>query len=151
MGAEGDTNLDNDSAGDLLSEISGGLTKRILELLVHPRAHEYDDEEIAELFVRIEMLFALHDRRMLSIAPEPHELRQLIEPYFARWEAYHRKAGHEPPAKRRASMIETFQQLLRTSMEMVQARGSFAPVERDLDAMSEAERAHHATMMRILE
>lgn len=151
MGAEGDTNLDNDGAGDLLYEISSGLTKRILELLVHPRAHEYDDEEIAELFVRIEMLFALHDRRMLSIAPEPQELRNLIDPYLARWETYHRKAGHEPPAKRRETMIETFQQLLRTSMEVVQESGSLIPVERDPDAMSEEERACHAVMRRILE
>src|SRR5690349_3904027 len=99
MGAEGDNNLDNDGAGDLLQKISSELSQRIVELLVHPRAHEYDDEEIAELFVRIEMAFALHERRMLPEAPDPQELRELIDPYVARWEAYHREAGHEPPEK----------------------------------------------------
>ncbi|WP_042724536.1 hypothetical protein [Chthoniobacter flavus] len=151
MGAEGDDNLDNDGAGDLLAEISTALTQRILKLLVHPRAHEYDDEEIAELFVRIEMLFALHDRRMLSIAPEPEELRKLVDPYLARWEAYHRAAGHEPPGKRKASMIGTFQQLLRVSIEVIQERGSFVPVERDPQAMSDMEREHHERMMRVFD
>jgi hypothetical protein len=151
MGAEGNSNLDNDGAADLLIDISRGLTQRILELLVHPRAHEYDDEEIAELFVRIEMLFALHDRSMLCIAPEPQELRNLIEPYFARWEAYHRKAGHEPPETRRASIIETFQQLLRISMEVFEQQTSWIRVERDPATMSEEERAQHEAMLRILE
>ena len=151
MGAEGDNNLDNDGAADLLFEISRGLTNRILELLVHPRAHEYDDAEIAELFVRIEMMFALHDRRMLSVAPEAQELRNLIESYIARWEAYHRKAGHEPPVARRTSMIATFEQLLCISMEAFQRRDAWVPIEPDLDAMSEEERALHAAMLRILE
>jgi len=151
MGAEGDNNLDNDGAGDLLAEISRELTQRILELLVHPRAHAYDDEEIAELFVRIEMAFALHERQMLSVAPEPHELRTLIDPYVARWEAYHRAAGHEPPAKRKASMIATFQQLLRTSVEVIQGRGTFVPVERDPDSMSDTEREQHDKMMRVFD
>src|SRR5436305_2001512 len=117
MSAEGDNNLDNDGAGDLLHKISNELTERVLELLAHPRAHEYDDEEIAELFVRIEMIFTLHDRRMFSMAPDPQELQGLIDPYLERWEAYHRAAGHEPPATRRASLIATFHQLLRISIE----------------------------------
>ncbi|HSI10911.1 MAG TPA: hypothetical protein VK961_02650 [Chthoniobacter sp.] len=151
MSAEGDENLDNDGAADLLSDIARELTQRILELLVHPRGHEYDDEEICELFVRIEMLFALHDRQMLSSAPEPQELRTLIESYFARWEAYHRKNSHEPPAARRASMIETFRQLLRISIEKSEQPISWVRVELDPATMSEEERAHHEAMLRILE
>lgn len=149
MGAEGNNNLDNDAAGDLLHEISSTLTRRILELLVHPRGHEYDDEEIAELFVRIEMAFALHARSMLAVAPEPQELRKLIDPYIARWEAYHRAAGHEPPAKRKASMVAAFQQLLRISMEVIQERGTLAPAESDPDSMSSEERAGDAAIKRI--
>src|SRR4051812_20583922 len=136
MSAEGDDNLDNDGAGDLLAQISGELTSRILELLVHPHAHEYDGEEIAELFVRIEMAFALHDRRMLSVAPDPQELRTLSDPYFARWEAYHRASEHEPPVKRRASMIAALQRLLRVSIEVIQERGTLDPVDRDPDSLS---------------
>jgi hypothetical protein len=151
MGAEGNNNLDNDGAWDHLLDISRELSNRILELLQHPRAHEYDDDEIAELFVRIEMLFALYDRQMLCLAPDPQELHKLIEPYLARWEAYHRKAGHEPPEARRKSMIATFQQLLRISMEMFERRNTWVRVVPDLDAMSEEERARYATMLRILE
>jgi hypothetical protein len=151
MGAEGDNNLDNDGAKDLLSEVSSELTQRILALLVHPRAYEYDDEEICELFVRIEMLFAFHDRRMLLTAPGPEELRKLVGPYMARWEAYHRAAGHEPPAARRASMRATFQELLRVSLEVAQARESCAFVEVDPESVSDSERELHAKMVRVFD
>ncbi|MEA3211113.1 MAG: hypothetical protein QOE70_4170 [Chthoniobacter sp.] len=151
MGAEGDSNLDNDGAADLLADISSRLTHRILDLLVHPRAHEYDDEEIAELFVRIEMLFALHDRQMLPIAPDPQNLRELVDSFLTRWEAYHRAAGHEPPVKRRESMIVTFQELYRISIQVLQERGSFTAIDRDLDSMSDADRANAAAMKRVFD
>lgn len=151
MGAEGDNNLDNDGAADLLDQISTELTQRILNLLVHPRAHEYDDEEIAELFVRIEMLFALHDRRMLSKAPHPEELRPLLDPFLARWETYHRAAGHEPPTKRRESMIDTFRILMGISIELIQASGSFAPIESASKLRTAPELKHHETMLCIFD
>ncbi len=151
MGAEGSNNLDNDGASDLLHEISMGLTHRILELLVHPRGHEYDDEQISELFVRVEMVFAFHDRQMLSVAPGPQELRTLIEPYMARWEAYHRAAGHEPPPQRKATMMATFQQLLRTSIDIIQRRGTLTPITRAPDSMSDTERETDAAMKRVFD
>ena len=151
MGAEGDNNLDNDGAADLLVQTSTDLTQRILNLLAHPRAHEYDDEEIAELFVRIEMLFALHNRRMLSKAPHPEELRQLLDPFLARWEAYHRAAGHEPPTRRRESMIDTFQQLMRISIELIQESGSFAPVDSDSKSRTDHELKQHEAIMGIFD
>ncbi|EDY21143.1 hypothetical protein CfE428DRAFT_1436 [Chthoniobacter flavus Ellin428] len=48
-------------------------------------------------------------------------------------------------------MIGTFQQLLRVSIEVIQERGSFVPVERDPQAMSDMEREHHERMMRVFD
>jgi len=118
MGCEGDFNLDNDAAGDLLAEISDELFERVVELLQHPRGHEYDDEEIAELFVRIEMIFALHAQSMINSAPAPAELRSLISPYFKRWTDYHEAQGHSMPCKRSETMTQTFDRLVDIASEI---------------------------------
>lgn len=150
MSAEGDHNLDNDGAADLLMSIADELSQRIVELLQHPRGHEYDDEEISELFVRIEVRFALHDRGILSSAPEPELLRALIDPYVARWEAYHRDAGHEPPTARKESMVATFQELYRISIVSLQRERVFVEVNPDPASMSDEDRINHEKMMRIM-
>ena len=112
MGCEGDANLDNDAAADLLCDISDGLFSRVVELMNHPRGHEYDDEEISELFVRIEMIFALHERGMIYGAPDQNAISLLIDPFIARWKKYHLDAGHDVPAQRLVSMADTFARLV---------------------------------------
>ncbi|MBB5353469.1 hypothetical protein HNR46_003730 [Haloferula luteola] len=111
MGCEGDENLDNDAAADLLGDISDQLFARVAELMQHPRGHEYDNEEIAELFVRTGMIFALHERGMILSAPEQGELGRLVDPFIKRWEEYHHSSGHGTPQKRLESMRLTFRRL----------------------------------------
>ena len=118
MGCEGDHNLDNDAAGDLLHHITNELFNRVITLLQHPRGHEYDDEEIGELFVRIEMIFAMYDRDMVSHAPDPKELSNLIPSYFKRWTEYHEAEGHDMPCKRSETMMQTFDKLIQISQEL---------------------------------
>ena len=112
MGAWGDGNLESDGALDALANICDELFGRVMELLQHPRAHEYDDEEIDELFVRIEMIFALSERGMVKSAPAPEELEVLFEPYLKRWAAYEREAGAELPSGRERVIRTSFQRLM---------------------------------------
>ena len=123
MGTWGNGNLENDTAQDTLAGICDDLFARVMTLLQHPRAHEYDEEEIGELFVRIEMIFALSDRGMVNSSPEPDELRILVEPYLQRWAGYHRKAGHDLPVERQTIMEQTFTRLL--AITSGAAEGSF--------------------------
>jgi len=113
MGTWGNGNLDSDGAQDTLAGICDELFARVTELLQHPSAHEYDDEEIDELFVKIEMIFALNDRGMVNSSPDPEVLRPLFEPYLQRWADYHRKAGHTPPVERDTAMRDSFNRLLK--------------------------------------
>ena len=71
MGAWGYGSLESDGAQDTLAGICDELFSRIIQLLQHPRAHEHDDIEFDELFVRIEMIFALHDHGMINTSPNP--------------------------------------------------------------------------------
>lgn len=113
MGTWGDGNLENDGAQDTLYDICQELFRRVIELLQHPRAHEYDDEEIGELFVRIEVIFALQDRRMITYTPKREELEPLFAPYLQRWANYIRVAGKaEPPEERKKVIEESFTRLL---------------------------------------
>ena len=112
MGTWGNGNLESDGSQDTLANLCDELFARVMELLQHPRGHEYDDEEIDELFVRIEMIFALHERKMITSAPPPEVLGSLFAPYLAKWAAYHRSAGHDPPLARRKVIEESFQSLL---------------------------------------
>lgn len=131
MSAEGDYNLDNDAAGDLLSQISEDLFNRVIELLQDPNGHEYDGDLIGELFVRIEMIFALHAREMITHAPEQKELGVLIEPFVEKWQQYHRRAGHGVPTIRLQSMRETFASLLEVVREIHEDSGNFQLMEID--------------------
>jgi hypothetical protein len=129
MGCEGDKNLDNDAAADFLADLSDELFQRVKVLMEHPHGHEYDDELIAELFVRIEMIFALHDRGMIRKAPEQGEIGRLIDPYITRWEAYHRSAGHEIPQERRGTIVKAFGQLLTVIREVHDHKFVITPIE----------------------
>jgi hypothetical protein len=111
MGTWGIGNLESDGAQDTLAGICDDLFSRVIELLQHPRAHEYDDEEIGELFVRIEMIFALSERGMVNSSPVPEELQVLFEPYLQRWTDYHRRAGHDLPVDRLEIMKKSFARL----------------------------------------
>ena len=134
MSAEGHTNLDNDAAGDLICVTSRALFDRILLLMRHPNGHEYDDQEIGELFFLHEVVFALHAREMLSQTESMAEILTEIDPYIERWEAYHRQEGHYP-VERRASMRKSFDSLialiqgLEPDIEWVQVE----PTQEDLD------------------
>lgn len=112
MGCEGDFNLDNDAAGDLLYEIGFELFDRVIELLQDPHGHEYDEEIISELFVRIEMIFALDEKDMISHGPDAGTVRELIGPYMEKWTKYHESAGHKMPSKRTETMSQTFDRLI---------------------------------------
>ena len=131
MSAEGNNNLDNDAAADLLHSISEELYGSVIELLQHPHGHEYDDELISELFVRIEMIFALHDHAMIHAAPQQHEVGALIDPFMQRWQDFHIASGHEPPLARKRSMEDTFARLLAVVREVHQDSPNFEPVEID--------------------
>lgn len=117
MGTWGNGNLESDGAQDTLAGICDDLFSRVMELLQHPRAHEYDDEEIDELFVKIEMIFALNERGMVNSSPDPRELKPLFEPYLQRWAGYHHKAGHDLPIERHKVMIDSFNRLLKIAKE----------------------------------
>jgi hypothetical protein len=69
-------------------------------------------------FVRIEMIFALHDRKMIYRAPKPGVLRKLIEPYFKKWTRYHEAEGHSMPCKRSETMQDTFTHLIKIAQEV---------------------------------
>ncbi|MCW1916242.1 DUF4259 domain-containing protein [Luteolibacter sp. GHJ8] len=112
MGAWGDGNLESDGALDALADICDELFGRVMELLQHPRAHEYDDEEIDELFVRIEMIFALSEKGMVKSAPAPEELEVLFDPYLQRWAEYQRESGDEFPHGREKVIRASFQRLM---------------------------------------
>lgn len=111
MGAWGPGNLENDGAQDELARVCDGLFDEVIELIQHPRAHEYDDEVIDRLFVRIEMIFALHERNMLCIAPPLEFIEPHVGPYVERWTQYYLKSGDEEWPERRAVIVETFDKL----------------------------------------
>jgi len=131
MSCEGNENLDNDVAADYLADLSDELFERVKALMEDPHGHEYDDELIAELFIKIEMILALHDRGMIRKAPEQGEIGRLITPYIARWEAYHRAAGHEPPQERRDSISKAFVQLQTVIREIHCQEFEFVPIATD--------------------
>ena len=111
MSAEGDHNLDNDTADDLICVASKALFDRVLMLMRHPNGHEYDDQEIGELFFLIEVAFALHDKHLIGPSDAMLEIQEEVPSFVERWEGYHRKAGYEPPETRKNSMVETFDRL----------------------------------------
>jgi hypothetical protein len=117
MGTWGNNNLESDGAQDVLAGICDELFARVIGLLQHPRAHEYDDEEIDELFVKIEIIFALSDRGMVNSSPDLEDMQPLVEPYLQRWADYHRKAGHDLPVERHKVMKDSFQRLLKIAQE----------------------------------
>jgi hypothetical protein len=111
MGSWGNGNLECDGVQDKLAGVCDDLFSRVIELLQHPRAHEYDDEEIDELFAKIEMIFALSDRGMVNSSPDPEALKLLFDPYVQRWADYHRRAGHDVPVERQAIIEQSFSHL----------------------------------------
>lgn len=128
MGAWGHGNLENDGAQDFLSQISNELFTRVHELLKHPNGHEYDGKEIDELFVRIEMILALHKRGLITSSGDRGELHSLFEPYMRRWEAYYKGKA---PAKRRKVMERTFRRLSKVVHKLHNAHGRFVEVPFD--------------------
>ena len=128
MGAWGHGNLENDGAMDFVSEFSEELFNRVFELLKHPNGHEYDNGEIDELFVRIEMILALHKKGLISASRDRGELHTLFDPYLARWEAYYQGNA---PAKRRRVMERTFRRLSKVVKKLHNSYGGFVEVPFD--------------------
>ena len=111
MGAWGPGNLENDGAQDELTNVCEKLFHEVVDLLQHPNAHEYDDEVIDQLFVRIEVIFALQDRGMLSLASPIEDLEQHLDPYLEKWNCYCRDEGDGEWPERRKVIESTFEKL----------------------------------------
>jgi hypothetical protein len=111
MGTWGPGNFDNDGARDYLAAHSLRLFDRVIELLQHPRGHEYDDEEIDELFVTIEVIIALDGKGMITACPDPDVLQKLFGPYLQRWADYQVSAAGELWPERRNVIEESFAKL----------------------------------------
>lgn len=104
MGAWGSGNLESDGAQDALADLCESLFLKVIQLLKHPRVHEYDDEPIDELFVNIEVIFALKDRGMISMSPPLDEVEPLLTNFLLKWDEY---SGPWP--ERRAVIEDSFQ------------------------------------------
>jgi hypothetical protein len=113
MGTWGNGNLECDGVQDALAGICDDLFARVIELLQHPRSHQYDDEEIDELFAKIEMIFALGDRGMINSSPNPKKFQHLLEPWLQRWTDYNRESGSEPLVERAKVIRSSFNRMLK--------------------------------------
>ena len=111
MGAWGPGNLENDGAQDELVDVCERLFNELIELLQDPCSHQYDEVEIDRLFVRIEMIFALHQGGILSFAPSLEVLDPHLEPYIERWNEYQQDEGNGEWPERRAVIEATFDKL----------------------------------------
>lgn len=111
MGTWGTGNLENDGAQDELANICDQLFNKLIALLQHPQAHQYEDEEIDQLFVLIEMIFALHDRNMITVSPPLERLDPLLRAYLERWDRYCREVGNGSWPERQAVIEATFDKL----------------------------------------
>lgn len=115
MGTWGFGNLENDGAQDALANICDNLFSEIIELLNHPHSHEYDDEPIGELFVRIEMVLTMSDKEMINSSPDPNILRDLSKSYLKKWADYFKSDNQIPPKEAYENMKESFNQLIKVS------------------------------------
>jgi hypothetical protein len=130
MGTWGDGNLQNDGALDALATISEELFVRVIELLKHPNGYKYDCEEIGELFVRIEMIVALHKKGLISAPPQKIDLEPLFEEYLNNWEAYFERGA---PRKRRKVIEKTFGRLMKVVQKLHKEEGTWVEVPFDPD------------------
>lgn len=130
MGRWNQENLGCDGAQDTLADFCDDLFAWVIKILQSPSGHEFDDIEIDDLFVRIEIIFALSDRNMVTSAPLPDELRPLFGPYLQRWADYFIQAGHKPSEERRRVMQESFDRLITI------AEGCSGSLEHRLDLIS---------------
>jgi hypothetical protein len=128
MGAWGHGNLESDGALDVRGEISDELFGRVIHLLNDPRAAEYDEAGHYELFVRIEMIIALHAGGLISTSIQQAELGVLFEAYLRRWEDY---SGENPPSERRQIIEDTFARLQGVVRELHDHATHFVEVEVD--------------------
>jgi len=113
MGTWGNSNLECDGVQDALAGICDDLFARVIELLQHPKSHQYDDEEIDELFAKIEMIFALGDRGMINSSPNPKKFQHLFEPWLQRWTDYNRDSDSEYLTERAKVIRDSFNRLLK--------------------------------------
>ena len=93
MGSWGPGNLEGDGPQDTLADYCNELFQRVIDLLQHPRGHEYDDEEIDQLFVTIEIIFAMSERGLVNSSPPSAQLRALFPNYISRFCAYMEEGG----------------------------------------------------------
>lgn len=107
MGCWGPGNFDSDGALGVLDDYCEKLIAETLELANSKSAAEYDEYAHDQLFVNLEILFALSRNRLLRGHPEPDEVLAAKEGYLARWQAYMDKSANVWP-ERRAVIEETF-------------------------------------------
>ena len=139
MSSQGDENLDNDTAQDLIHTVSPRLWQQAYDLMTHPHGHEYDDYEIGALFYTIEVILALSDKGLISGADVIYKIRDEIDPYLARWQAYEMENYGEVPEAREKSMRETFDQL-RDLIKRFEEAPRWVRAEIDPDNMSETDK-----------
>jgi len=111
MGTWGTGNLQSDGALDVLAKVSDDLSKRVVALLSSPLAAEYDECAYADLFVQLEVFFALDRCHLLNVYPESEELSTLRDLYLKRFDAYMKKAGGDWP-ERREVIVKTLDHLI---------------------------------------
>jgi hypothetical protein len=117
MGTWGPGNLQNDYALDELGERSRVLIEALLERARRKTSRESDEYDYTTLFVEIEIVFALHAKRLLetSCLPPAEEIEQLKQSYLRDWDAY--IDSLQPTAgfkrDRRRVIVATFNRLKR--------------------------------------
>ena len=144
MGTWASNNLGNDGACDFRD----GIVEHILKTAVPPK----DALEIDEIMAAIDILLAISHRcgasgRLSNF--DTHGLQgKVLEVFDVDGPNYY--PDPEYRKERRAVIARTFDELYFLQSEM-QEPCSFVPVERDPDSMTETERAHHTTIMKIFD
>ncbi len=112
MGTWGHGNLESDGALGALEEECRVYFDRIRKLLSHENGHECDDVWHDELFVLLEIVFALHDRNLLRVPIIEDDLGAVCEDYIKRWSAYWLTYAKEPSEEREGVIRESFRALI---------------------------------------
>lgn len=113
MGTWGAGNLDSDYALDALSIRSSQLVRDIYQRAHGQRSREADEWAYTELFVDLEILFALDGAGLVrgTSCPAGSEVRALAQNYLAAWEAYYLQLAPATGAleARRQVIVATFE------------------------------------------
>jgi hypothetical protein len=131
MGTWGAGNLDNDYAGDELSDRGTDLIKTLWARAKDKKSREGDEYDYTTLFVEFEIAFALESHSLLrsGFFPTPEEVKQLKQEYLAEWEPYYRRLGgnsersEEHLQERRKCIAKTFDRFRRICAKHQRQKG----------------------------